>query len=158
MIKNKITPHPKAGAAEFPETVRKPVQQEIARRCTYHTRLVKRGNTGLLTCVRETWFSCGRVLPSRRSSLQWRTFVSQQTTVRLGAASRAQHRFVSALWPSSCRFVPVAPRFASRFRLGSPPGSTLACITVLTIFSSPETTAKAPPSVCNIRTRGVNAA
>lgn len=29
------------------------VQQEIARRCTYHARFKKRGNTDLLTCVRE---------------------------------------------------------------------------------------------------------
>ena len=30
-----------------------PVQQEIARRRTYHSRFEKRCNTDLLTCVRE---------------------------------------------------------------------------------------------------------
>ena len=50
---NKITPHPKTGAAEFPETVRKPMQQEIARRCKYTVAAFAASNTDLLTCVRE---------------------------------------------------------------------------------------------------------
>ena len=53
------------------------VQQESARRCTYHTRPRSRGNTDLLTCVRErnapaptsyllTGHPCNGELSSRR--------------------------------------------------------------------------------------------
>ena len=60
----------------------------------------RRGNTDLLTCVRERQSSCVHCLPSHRSSLQWRTFVPAVKN-RFGVTSRAQHRFVSVLRPSS---------------------------------------------------------
>ena len=93
-----------------------------------HSQQKRCGNTGLLTCVREQMLL--RPHPTFSQVFPAMADISSRRFNRFGVASRAQHRFVSALWPSSCRFVPVAPRFASRFRLSSPPGSTLACITV----------------------------
>ena len=113
---NKITPHPKTGAAEFPETVRKPVQQEIARCCTYHTCLVKHGNTGLLTCVRERHAS-----PAAASCL---------LTDRLcngGHLYPSERQFASARPRAhstvSCRPFGLLPAGSSRLPLASPLGS-----------------------------------
>ena len=74
---------------------RSPLQHTMARLA----QIASRGNTDLLTCVREQNCSCAHILPSHRSSLQWRTFVPAVS--RFGVASRAQHRFVSAFLPAS---------------------------------------------------------
>ncbi len=59
----------------------------------------KRGNTDLLTCVRE------RIAPAPTSylltGLPRNGWLSPRRKIRFGVVSRAQHRFVSAFRPSS---------------------------------------------------------
>ena len=78
--------------------------REIARRCTYHTRRKSCGNTGLLTCVREQMLL--RPHPTFSQVFPAMADISSRRFNRFGVASRAQHRFVSALRPSSLRPLP----------------------------------------------------
>ena len=71
-----------------------PVQQESARRCTYHTRPRSRGNTDLLTCVREQMLL--RPHPTFSQVIPAMANFRPGGLLRFGVASRAQHRFVSA--------------------------------------------------------------
>ena len=59
-----------------------------------------RGNTDLLTCVRETFFLL-RPRPTFSQVVPAMANVRPGGSLRFGVASRAQHRFVSAFLPAS---------------------------------------------------------